>query len=133
MQAYFLIALGGALGSVSRFWLSNLVAAATSEAFPWGTIVVNVTGSLLIGILAALAGISGRMETDARAFTTHFLIVGVCGGYTTFSSFSLQTFTLLQSRPWLAGANIVLSVVLCILATWLGHWLGSFATATRAS
>ena len=124
--AYLWVAIGGALGSVGRFWLSGQVASRFGETFPWGTLVINVTGSFIIGILAALAAPEGRMDPQSRAFTTQFLMIGVCGGYTTFSSFSLQTLNLLRDREWLyAGGNILLSVVLCMVAVWLGYLLGS--------
>lgn len=124
--AYLWVALGGALGSVSRYWLSGLVASRFGETFPWGTLTINVTGSFIIGIFATLAIPEGRLDPQSRAFTTQFLMIGVCGGYTTFSSFSLQTLNLLRDREWLyAGGNILLSVVLCMIAVWLGFLLGS--------
>ncbi|MDR3460415.1 MAG: fluoride efflux transporter CrcB [Verrucomicrobiae bacterium] len=125
-MAYLWVALGGALGSVSRYWLSGLVASRFGETFPWGTLTINVTGSFIIGIFATLAIPEGRLDPQSRAFTTQFLMIGVCGGYTTFSSFSLQTLNLLRDREWLyAGGNILLSVVLCMIAVWLGFLLGS--------
>jgi len=124
--AYLWVALGGALGSVSRFWLNGIVSARFGETFPWGTLIINVTGSFLIGIFAALAMPEGRMDSSSRAFATQFFMIGICGGYTTFSSFSLQTLNLLRDREWLyAGGNVVLSVVLCMIAVWLGYLLGA--------
>ena len=126
MLAYLWVAIGGALGSVGRYWLSGLVAARFGETFPWGTLVINVTGSFVIGIFAALAIPEGRMDSQSRLFATQFLMIGVCGGYTTFSSFSLQTLNLLREREWLyAGGNVILSVVLCMIAVWLGYLLGA--------
>ena len=126
MLAYLWVAIGGALGGVSRFWLSGLVAARFGETFPWGTLVINVTGSFLIGIFAGFATPEGRIDPQSRVFATQFLMIGICGGYTTFSSFSLQTLNLLRDREWLyAGGNIILSVVLCMIAVWLGYLLGS--------
>ena len=126
MIAYFWVAIGGALGSVSRFWLSGVVARQFGETFPWGTIVINITGSFVIGVIGALANPEGRMDSQSRAFATQFLMIGICGGYTTFSSFSLQTLNLLRDREWLyAGGNVILSVVLCMIAVWLGWMLGS--------
>jgi len=117
---YFWIMLGGALGTAARYWGSGLVARAFGETFPWGTLVVNVTGSLLIGLFATLTGPDGRMFVGTTA--RQFVMIGICGGYTTFSSFSLQTLTLAQDGEWLwAAGNIVISVVLCLLAVWLGH------------
>jgi CrcB protein len=126
MLAYLWVAIGGALGSVGRFWLSGLIAARFGESFPLGTLVVNVTGSFLIGVIAALAIPEGRLDSPSRAFATQFLMYGICGGYTTFSSFSLNTLSLLRERQWFyAGGNVILSVVLCLLAVWLGYLLGA--------
>lgn len=132
--AYLWVALGGALGSVSRHWLSGLVAARFGETFPWGTLVINVTGSFFIGLIGAVASPEGRMDSQSRAFATQFLMLGVCGGYTTFSSFSWQTLQRLQDREWLfAGGNIILSVVLCLMAVWLGYLLGSTVSAMKGN
>jgi fluoride exporter len=126
MLAYFWIALGGALGSVARFWLNGAVSAKFGETFPWGTLVVNVIGSLIIGVLGALTMPEGPMNSEVRAFATRFIMIGICGGFTTFSSFSLQTLNLIREREWLfAGGNMLLSVMLCLVATWLGFILGS--------
>ena len=117
--AYLWVALGGALGSAGRFWLNNFIAAISGGNFPLGTLIINVTGSFLIGIFAGLG-------LQSRATAMQLLMIGVCGGYTTFSSFSLQTLQLLQKGEWLyAGGNIILSVVLCMVAVWLGYLLGS--------
>jgi len=124
--AYLWVAIGGALGSVGRFWLNGIISAKFGETFPFGTLIINVTGSFLIGIFAALAIPEGRMDSQSRAFATQFLMIGICGGYTTFSSFSLQTLNLLRDREWLyAGGNVILSVILCMIAVWLGYLLGS--------
>lgn len=134
MLAYLWVAIGGALGSVSRYWLSGFVAARFGETFPWGTLVINVTGSFVIGIFAALAIPEGRMDSQSRMFATQFLMIGVCGGYTTFSSFSLQTLNLLREREWLyAGGNVILSVILCMIAVWLGYLLGSTFTSMKGN
>jgi CrcB protein len=119
---YFWVLLGGALGTGARYWLSGVVARLFGETFPWGTLLVNVSGSLIIGFFATLTGPDGRMFVGTNA--RQFVMIGLCGGYTTFSSFSLQTLNLMQDGEWLgAGANIVLSVVLCLLAVWAGHVL----------
>ena len=132
--AYLWVALGGALGSVSRFWLSGLVASRLGETFPWGTLVINVTGSFVIGIIGALASPDGRMDSQSRAFATQFLMIGICGGYTTFSSLSWQTLRLLQDREWLyAGGNVILSVTLCMIAVWLGYTLGSAMSSIKGN
>ncbi len=119
-MTYFWIGLGGALGGMGRYWCSGVVARAFGETFPWGTIVVNVSGSLIIGFLATLMSPDGRLlvPPDARAF----LAIGLLGGYTTFSSFSLQTLNLVRDGEWLwATANIFLSLTLCLAAVWLGY------------
>jgi CrcB protein len=124
--AYLWVAIGGALGGMSRFWLSGLIAARFGETFPWGTLIINITGSFLIGIFAALVTPEGRLDSQSRVFITQFLMIGICGGYTTFSAFSLRTLQLMQERQWLyAGGNVILSLVLCMIAVWLGYLLGS--------
>lgn len=120
MMLYFWIALGSALGGMGRFALSSLVAQALGESFPWGTLVVNVLGAFGIGLFATLAIESGHVLAGPTA--RHFMMTGIFGGFTTFSSFSLQTFALLRAGEWLrAGGNVVGSVALCMLAVWLGH------------
>jgi CrcB protein len=117
---YVWIGLGGALGSMARYGCSSLAAWWIGETFPWGTLIINVVGSLVIGFFATLTGPDGRVlvAPDAR----QFVMVGICGGYTTFSSFSLQTLNLVRDGDIVrAGANVVASVVLCLLAVWLGH------------
>jgi CrcB protein len=132
--AYLWVALGGALGSVSRFWLSGYLAARFGETFPLGTLVVNVTGSFFIGLVGALASAEGRMDSQSRVFAAQFIMYGLCGGYTTFSSFSRDTLRLLQDREWLyAGGNILLSVGLCMVAVWLGFMLGSIFNSMKGS
>jgi fluoride exporter len=134
MLAYLWVAAGGALGSVGRYWLNGIVSAKFGETFPLGTLAINVIGSFLIGILGALTVPEGRMSSEARAFATQFLMIGVCGGYTTFSSFSLQTLNLLREREWLyAGGNVMLSVAVCLIATWLGYLLGAVLTSLRGN
>jgi CrcB protein len=134
MIAYFWVALGGALGSVGRYWLSGFVARHIGETFPWGTLMVNVTGSLAIGVLSALTVPEGRMDSQSRAFATQFLMIGICGGYTTFSSFSVQTLNLLRDREWLyAGGNVLLSVLLCMAAVGLGYLLGTAINSTKGN
>jgi len=130
MQSYFWIAVGGALGSVARYGCSGRAARWIGETFPWGTLIVNVLGSFVIGFFATLTGPDGRWL--APAATREFVMLGICGGYTTFSSFSLQTLNLLQAGQWFkAGANAVASVLLCMLAVWLGHVLAMNLNALR--
>jgi fluoride exporter len=114
------VTLGSALGGLARYWCSGLVARMVGETFPWGTLIVNVVGSFLIGLIATLSGPDGRVIIPAEA--RQFMMVGILGGFTTFSSFSLQTLTLARDEQWLlAGANIVGSVVLCLVMVWAGH------------
>jgi CrcB protein len=121
MVTYLWIGLGSALGGMARYWCSGFVADRIGETFPWGTLLVNVVGSFIIGFFATLtAPDGGRLLVGSTA--RQFVMVGILGGYTTFSSFSLQTLNLARDGEWLrAGANIVLSVVLCLVAVWLGH------------
>src|SRR2546423_7852334 len=117
---YWLVAGGGALGSVARFWLSGVIGRRFGETFPYGTLLVNVSGCLVIGFFAAYTGPEGRLLV--RPEWRLAFMAGVCGGYTTFSSFSLQTLNLTMEGDWLrAAANVILSVVLCLGAVWLGQ------------
>jgi CrcB protein len=131
---YLWVAIGGALGSVARFWMSGAVARHFGETFPWGTVAVNVGGSFVIGVLAALASPEGRFDSQSRMFATHFFMYGICGGYTTFSSFSQQTLNLIRDREWFyAGGNVLLSVAACLVAVWLGWLLGTALNSTRGN
>lgn len=122
-KAYLLVALGSALGGVGRFWIAGLLAS-RSASFPVATIVVNVSGSFLIGILAAW--LPDSRDSTPGLLGRAFLMVGVLGGYTTFSAFSLQTLELMGKGAWSAAAsNVVVSVILCLAAVWLGYALGS--------
>src|SRR6201988_4444803 len=117
MITYLWIAVGGAVGTTARYWLSGVVAGLIGETFPWGTLVINVTGSFTIGFFAVLTGPDGRIYVGSTA--RQFVMIGICGGYTTFSSFSLQTLNLLNDGEWVrAGGNVVLSVLLCLIAVW---------------
>lgn len=114
------IFLGGGLGSLARWGVSGFVAEWVGQTFPWGTLVVNVSGSFVLGLFATLTEPDGRWL--APASFRQFFMLGICGGYTTFSSFSLQTLNLAREGEWLpAGANAVLSPALCLVAVWLGH------------
>jgi len=122
MLNYMVVMVGGALGTGARFWLSGFVAERGGELFPLGTLVVNVTGSFAIGFLAAFTDPEGSFLVSPRV--RQFFMIGVCGGYTTFSSFSLQTLDLIREGDWFkASLNIVLSFVCCLLAVWLGRIL----------
>ena len=121
-MTYVWVGLGSALGGIARQWMTLAVIRLLGPEFPWGTILINVSGSFVIGLFATLTGIEGRFEApaDARAF----VMVGLCGGFTTFSSFSLQTLDLARDGRWgLALANIGVSVVICLAAVALGHGL----------
>jgi CrcB protein len=114
------IAFGGAVGSLARFGLSEALARAWGPAFPWGTLIVNVSGCLLIG--AAAGGSWNDVRLIESPFVRQFVMVGICGGYTTFSAFSLQTVGMLQAGDAVRAATYVTaSVFTCLLATWAGY------------
>lgn len=118
LPALLWIALGGAVGSVAR----ALVALSLPARFPWATLAVNVVGSLLLGWLMARLG---PAEGGPPAALRNLLVVGFCGGFTTFSTFSWQTLEQMQKGQWgAATTNVLLSVTLCLLAVWLGFFLG---------
>lgn len=120
LGVYFWIAVGSALGGVSRYWASGVAARLIGETFPWGTLIINVLGSFIIGFFATLTGPDGRVYVHAIA--RQFVMIGFCGGFTTFSSFSLQTLNLMNDGEWLrAGGNIGASVMCCLIAVWAGH------------
>lgn len=120
MQIYLWIAFGSALGGMARYWCSGVAALFLGETFPWGTLIVNVIGSVIIGFVATLTGPDGRLLVSTTA--RQFIMVGFCGGFTTFSSFSLQTLNLMNDGQWTyAALNIGLSVILCLVSVWLGH------------
>jgi CrcB protein len=130
MASYFWIAVGSALGGMARYWCSGLAARLFGETFPWGTLVVNIIGSFVIGFFAALTGPDGRVDVGVTA--RQFVAIGLCGGYTTFSSFSIQTLSLMQEGEWFrAGGYIVLSVVCCLVAVWAGHLLAASLNAMK--
>ena len=136
MVATLLIGLGGALGSVARYWFA-VWAAPISRGLPWGTILINVAGSFAIGLFGTLTLAHGRHPAPENGRL--FFMVGVCGGFTTFSSFSLQTLDLLRGgAPGRAMANVAASMLLCLGAVSLGHAAasrlngGAFAIAQTA-
>ena len=121
MLAYLWIGVGSALGGMARYWCSGFVASHLGETFPWGTIAVNVIGSFVIGFFATISGPEGRLLV--QSFARQFVMLGLCGGYTTFSSFSLQTLNLVRDGEWpQAAGNIALSVTLCLIAVTAGHF-----------
>ena len=118
-----MIALGGALGSVARYWL-GIWALPISRTLPWGTIVINIAGSFAISFFGTLTLTNGRYPLPDTARL--FFMVGVCGGFTTFSSFSLQTLDLLRGGALgRALINVTASVLLCIGSVAMGHTLAS--------
>lgn len=119
MLKLWILALGGALGTLARYGLNGIVSSRIAT-FPLGTVIVNVTGCFAIGVLAALTGPStGRVWL--RSEWRDFLMVGFCGGYTTFSSFGLQTLNLARDGEWFyVVANVVGSNLLGLLAVYLG-------------
>ena len=122
MVSYVLVMLGGALGTGARFWMSGFVAERVGEFFPLGTLLVNVTGSFVIGFFAAFTDPEGVVLVSPRF--RQFFMIGVCGGYTTFSSFSLQTLDFVRDGDWLkASLNTGLSVTCCLASVWLGRIL----------
>ena len=130
MQLYLWIGLGSALGGMARFWCSGVMARLIGETFPWGTFFVNVLGSLLIGFFATITAPDGRLFVDAT--TRQFVMLGFLGGFTTFSSFSLQTLNLMNDGEWLyAGLNVGVSVVACLVAVWIGHLLAGHFNAIK--
>jgi protein CrcB len=130
LLGYVLIGFGGALGSMARAWATLAMARVAGATFPWGTILINILGSFVIGFFGTLTdGIGGRFAATAEARA--FIMIGMCGGFTTFSSFSLQTLELLRhGRTGPAVANIGLSVTLCLAAVAAGHY-GAAALGRR--
>jgi CrcB protein len=123
MGAWIAVAVGGALGSVARFWMTGAMTALTGPRFPWGTLAINVLGSFVIGLVAGVTLTPARvgMHPDLRLF----LMTGICGGFTTFSAFSLQTVELLQGGDVVPALGYAVgSVVLCLVATYCGWLLG---------
>ncbi len=115
------IAAGGATGALLRYWLSTGVYSILGRGFPYGTLVVNVVGSLLMGLLYVFLFERMDVSTEWRAG----LVIGLLGAFTTFSTFSIETLNLIEAGEQLkAGMNIILSVTLCILGCWLGMVLG---------
>ena len=117
------IAVGSALGGIARHWCGLAITQRFGAGMPWGTLFVNVVGSFLIGFIAAAT--MGR-DSSASHLARDFLMVGVLGGFTTFSAFSLQTLSLMRDgKMAYALANVGLSVGVCLVAVFLGAWLGA--------
>jgi CrcB protein len=118
------IALGSALGGMARYALSGFVARRIGETFPWGTLAVNVSGCVVIGLFAAVIAPEGPWPRSLAV--RDFVLIGLCGGYTTFSSFSLQTLSLAREGEWWrALGNVFASVAFCFIAAWLGYRAGA--------
>ncbi len=125
------VAFGSALGGVARYAATRWTASLGTQ-LPWGTVLINVVGSFVIGFFGTYTLASGRHPASANMRL--FVMVGLCGGFTTFSSFSLQTFDLLRTGAWArALVNVVLSVVLCVLSVGLGHIAASSAPADHVA
>ena len=124
-SVYFYVMLGGAVGSAARMALSEIISLRFGDDYPYGTFWANILGCLAIGVFMGLTSAEGAFSVSP--LVKKAIVIGVFGGFTTFSSFSFQTVTLLQEGShFLAGANIVLTVVLCLLATWAGLRLAQF-------
>lgn len=131
MLTYLWIAIGSALGGMARYACSRAVALRYGETFPWGTLTVNVFGSIVIGFIAALAAPESRVMISPSA--RQFMMVGLCGGFTTFSSFSLQTLELIRNRDLAeAGGNVLLSIAACMAAVTIGYIAGSALGGVRS-
>lgn len=125
---YAAVMAGGAVGAGLRMLISGGVASYFGEAFPWGTLIVNVSGCFLIGLISGLTGPDSPFLVPPLVRQT--LMIGVLGGFTTFSSFSLQTLQLLGDGQWLAATgNVAGSFALCLTGTWLGLALARWLTA----
>jgi CrcB protein len=127
---YLWVALGSAIGGVARHLVGLAGADLVGETFPWATVFINATGSFVIGFFAVISGTDSPylIRTEARVF----VMVGICGGYTTFSAFSLQSFLLIREGHALAAAaNVILSMLLCLISVWLGHAAGNALIGTR--
>ncbi len=124
MMTYLYVALGSALGGMARYGAGMAAVRLWGSGFPWGTILINLVGSFVIGFFGTLTQPGGRLPADAGLRI--FVMVGICGGFTTFSAFSLQTLELAQDDAWVAAcANIALSVLLCLAAVTAGHLLAA--------
>lgn len=130
--SYISVALGSVVGGVARYLVSVLFVSQLGDGFPWATLFVNVTGSFVIGFYSALTGPDGRLFATARQ--RQFIMVGICGGYTTFSSFSLETLRLVQSgNVHTASINIGISVMGWLTAVWIGHEIATRLNRLRGT
>ena len=124
MTPYLWIAAGSALGGMARYFCSGLAARLIADPFPWGTFFVNVVGCTFIGLFATLSGPDGRLLIATP--TRQFVMVGICGGFTTFSSFSLETLNLARDGQWMRVVlNVGASLLFCLIGVWLGTAAGT--------
>lgn len=122
LTATLMVGIGGALGSIARYWIGVLVTQLAGEAFPWGTLLINIIGSFVISYFGTMTLPDGARP--AAMELRLFVMVGLCGGFTTFSAFSMQTIELLRDgEAGHALAYIVASIVLCLLGTALGFYV----------
>jgi CrcB protein len=129
--AYFWVAFGSAVGGVARYGFGLMAGRLWGDSFPWGTIAINILGSFVIGFFGALTMPEGAMPASQNMRI--FVMVGICGGFTTFSSFSLQTLTLARDGSWFAAmGNVALSVAFCLMAVTLGTFTAERVGMTRA-
>ncbi len=127
IQTYLAVMAGGAVGVGLRMFITEWVTQRWGGNFPFGTILVNISGCLIIGLFAGLVGWAGGNSSGPAPLIRQVVMIGLLGGYTTFSSFSLQTFELyLNGYPGYALANVFLTLGLCLMGTWFGLSLGNF-------
>jgi len=116
-----LVAFGGMLGSIARYWLAGVIQRLDGAEFPFGTLGVNVLGSFIVGVVMALSLERGTLPPNARIF----LAIGLCGGFTTMSTFSYETMALLRDGQAILGlGNVAATLIACLVAVWLGQVIG---------
>jgi len=116
-----LVAFGGMLGSIARYWLAGVIQRLDGVEFPFGTLGVNVLGSFIVGVVMALSLERGTLPPNARIF----LAIGLCGGFTTMSTFSYETMALLRDGQAILGlGNVAATLIACLVAVWLGQVVG---------
>jgi len=116
-----LVAFGGMLGSIARYWLAGVIQRLDEVEFPFGTLGVNVLGSFIVGVVMALSLERGTLPPNARIF----LAIGLCGGFTTMSTFSYETMALLRDGQAILGlGNVAATLIACLVAVWLGQVIG---------
>jgi len=116
-----LVAFGGMLGSIGRYWLAGVIQRLDGVEFPFGTLGVNVLGSFIVGVVMALSLERGTLPPNARIF----LAIGLCGGFTTMSTFSYETMALLRDGQAILGlGNVAATLIACLVAVWLGQVIG---------